>query len=467
LNAVWFGHFRVRARVAKFDLNDAGKVMRPVKEKAGLAKGGDDSPKKDEKQSSTRHAVPKGDGVNTKLPGTKTKSGNVIVLNPEKDGLGPEEGVRVGDIVVKLGARQKQVAHKEAQNKEDVLKSRGEDLSADVVQDKDCRVLLRSYRTMSDDVMWAHNGIVATIINGEAIPVVQNRITDAGFNDLVLIPMGADKVFVRNSEGVDAMSIISRAKEFFQLVFSNWMRWEKNALPYQRGAWVRLYGVPLHAWNVQFFKLCVFDCGRFLRADSCSADKDRLDFARVLIATSSLDIIKRVKTVLVDGTLVEIKIVEEWGYALGEDTCLFEEESESEASQSDQEEDHADPDARRSVDMLVDKMVEGLENEDFDDFKGQSDEELSDKPVDNPPIEGESEKEDVRTVDTISPAWNSEAVSSPQGESRDRVLRTKDSSQLPDTEDRHPIRKTPEEVGRGAGNLLRSKRTSSCPPEVS
>ncbi|MCI92227.1 hypothetical protein A2U01_0113523, partial [Trifolium medium] len=39
------------------------------------------------------------------------------------------------------------------------------------------------------------------------------------------------------------------------------MRWEKNALPYQRGAWVRLYGVPLHAWNVQFFKLCVFDCG--------------------------------------------------------------------------------------------------------------------------------------------------------------------------------------------------------------
>ncbi|MCI79976.1 hypothetical protein A2U01_0101247, partial [Trifolium medium] len=74
----------------------------------------------------------------------------------------------------------------------------------------------------------------------------------------------------------------------------------------------------------------------------------------------------------------------------------------------------------------------------------QSDEELSDKPVDNPPIEGESEKEDVRTADTISPACNSEAVSSPQGESGDRVLRTKDSSQLPDTEDRHPIRKTPE-----------------------
>ncbi|MCI62557.1 sulfate transporter, partial [Trifolium medium] len=71
-------------------------------------------------------------------------------------------------------------------------------------------------------------------------------------------------------------------------------------MPYRRGAWVRLYGIPLHAWNVNFFKLCVFDRGRFLRADSCSADRDKLDFARVLIATTDLDIIKRVKTVLVD-----------------------------------------------------------------------------------------------------------------------------------------------------------------------
>ncbi|MCI59963.1 DUF4283 domain protein, partial [Trifolium medium] len=70
----------------------------------------------------------------------------------------------------------------------------------------------------------------------------------------------------------------------------------------------------------------------FLRVDSCSADKDRLDFARVLIATPALEIIKRVESIMVDGTLVEVTIVEEWRYAMGEDTCLFEDESESEAS---------------------------------------------------------------------------------------------------------------------------------------
>jgi hypothetical protein len=88
----------------------------------------------------------------------------------------------------------------------------------------------------------------------------------------------------------------------------------------------------LNAWNVDFFKLCVFDCGRFLRADSCSAEKDRLDFARVLIATSELDIVTTTEKVLVDGVVEEIRIVEAWGYAMGEDTCLFEEENMSEPS---------------------------------------------------------------------------------------------------------------------------------------
>ncbi|CAJ2667059.1 unnamed protein product [Trifolium pratense] len=84
--------------------------------------------------------------------------------------------------------------------------------------------------------------------------------------------MGADKVFVHSTENGDAMSVINNAKEFFQLVFWNWMRWDKETSPYRRGAWVRLYGVPLHAWNEQFFQLCVFESGRFLRTDSSSGE---------------------------------------------------------------------------------------------------------------------------------------------------------------------------------------------------
>jgi len=33
--------------------------------------------------------------------------------------------------------------------------------------------------------------------------------------------------------------------------------------------------------------------------------------------------------ILIDGTLTEIKLVEEWGFNMGEDACLFEEDVKS------------------------------------------------------------------------------------------------------------------------------------------
>ncbi|GAU35629.1 hypothetical protein TSUD_30470, partial [Trifolium subterraneum] len=337
LNDVWFGHYRVFASVAKFERNDTGANRRPEKEKARFLKRTVDALTKDGAQTPKRHAMQAGGVVRTKSTRSKPHNGGDFDSEPEPSFL---DGVRVGDIVVKLGPRQELVACKEDQEKGEGLSSNGTNILANNVKEQATRILLRNYQTKTVDMQWARNEVVATVINGEAISVVQSRITDASFNDLVIIPMGADKVFVRSVAGVDAMTTVSNAKESFKLVFSNWMRWENDVLPYRRGAWVRLYGVPMHAWNINFFKLCVFDCGRFLRADSCSAENDRLDFARVLIATPDLDIIKRVEMILVDGSPVEIKIVEEWGYAMGEDTCLFEEENELEESPSEYEGGH-------------------------------------------------------------------------------------------------------------------------------
>jgi hypothetical protein len=122
------------------------------------------------------------------------------------------------------------------------------EVPVDTVKGKESSMFLRSYSSKPEDAQWVHHGLVATVNNGEAIPVVQNRISDAGFGDLDIIPMGADKVFIRRTEGGDAMDIVGGAEEFFNLVFSNLTRWEKDGRPYQRGAWVRLYGVPLNAW---------------------------------------------------------------------------------------------------------------------------------------------------------------------------------------------------------------------------
>ncbi|PNY15039.1 cysteine-rich receptor-like protein kinase, partial [Trifolium pratense] len=408
LNAVWFGHFRVRASVAKFERNDSGSGRRLDKKNDFLLK--------DEKHNAS---------------------------SAEKEISEPMEGVRVGGIDVKIGAHN---VKKKVQKAGDAMSPKGDEQPVDTV--KEGRILMRSYRSKPEDAEWAQNGIVATVFNGEAISVVQNRILDAGFSDLVLIPLGADIVFVRSSEGVDALSTVNNAKEFFKLVFSNWTRWDKDVLTYRRGAWVRLYGIPLHAWNEHFFKLCVHECGRFLRTDYCSAEKERLDFARVLIATPNLDIIKRVEIVLVDGIQVKVTIAEEWGYAMGEDHCLFEEETESDAAQSDCGEADVDPEVRRNVDILVNNITDGIEDENCDDFSGMRNVESLVKPMFISPCKGKTKEEVERRPDTyISAETSSNLRPGTNGASGVQDLRGA-------------------QVCHSAWPL-RTSRTNSCPPKAS
>ncbi|GAU42662.1 hypothetical protein TSUD_398680 [Trifolium subterraneum] len=128
----------------------------------------------------------------------------------------------------------------------------------------------------------------------------------------------------------------------------------------ERGdAWVRLYGIPLHAWTVDFFKLCVMDCGRYLRMDECTMERDRHDYARMLVATSSVEVLNLNANILVDEVMVEIKVIEEWGFNLGEDACLVEEEDQQEllVEQVGEQSDH---ELSNHVDMLVEKLADEM-----------------------------------------------------------------------------------------------------------
>jgi len=131
----------------------------------------------------------------------------------------------------------------------------------------------------------------------------------------------------------------------------------------ERGAWVHIYGVPLHAWNMEFFKLCVLDCGRLLSVDDCTLDRERLDYARVLVSSSSLEIINKEACVMIDGVLFDILLREEWDSTLGEDACLFDDEVEQVEDYNECQEMQPEVVGSGEVDALVRHLMEDLEHE--------------------------------------------------------------------------------------------------------
>ena len=97
-------------------------------------------------------------------------------------------------------------------------------------------------------------GVVATVRDGEFITLTQNRILDVGFDCLNILSMGADEVFISTYQDMDVMTIIKGARDFFNMLFVNFRLWNNDIASFQRGAWVRIYAIPLHACVFVIFR---------------------------------------------------------------------------------------------------------------------------------------------------------------------------------------------------------------------
>lgn len=74
--------------------------------------------------------------------------------------------------------------------------------------------LVRMYRSRDEDLKWAQSGLVGTVISGEPIPLIENRVEDGGFKDLDIIPIGANKVFIHSLSVANMTDIVGNRKEF-------------------------------------------------------------------------------------------------------------------------------------------------------------------------------------------------------------------------------------------------------------
>ena len=63
---------------------------------------------------------------------------------------------------------------------------------------------------------------------------------------------------------------------------------------------------------------------------------------------------------MIDGDLVKVKIIEEWGFNIGDDACLYEEDEDGTDTQPEKEEGRVDPEIDVNTDILVEKIVKDL-----------------------------------------------------------------------------------------------------------
>jgi len=161
------------------------------------------------------------------------------------------------------------------------------------------------------------------MLNGEFIPFVQQKIIDVGYDNVRVLPRGGSNVVLFCPGKDDMMSVYRDATNFFNCLFTNICAWSLSEdIMYERGVWLRIYGVPLYVWHIKFLEFHIFSLGRFIKVDSCTSNLESLDFARILISTELLDTINVVENILINDKNYSIKIVEGTEYGFGCDVCF-------------------------------------------------------------------------------------------------------------------------------------------------
>ena len=227
VNDVSFGQFRIRAKVARFDRSVA-KVSVRESEGEGV-----------EVEGKGKKVVGEGGKKMSLVEGEKRVSGVVGKGKLEEVavdvGRKNVEEVRVGEVRVRLdkgklvNVRRIEAATKGggievSEKSKKVTKGK-----APIEQQPSIQKMLRKYTSHGDDVKWARGGFMASVIQGKAISIVQSWIEDAGFANLDVRSLGADRVFIRSSSDVEVSTVLEGASEF-----SNFVRWDKNIVPFQR-----------------------------------------------------------------------------------------------------------------------------------------------------------------------------------------------------------------------------------------
>jgi hypothetical protein len=151
---------------------------------------------------------------------------------------------------------------------------------------------------------------VGLMKKGVEIRALQMKFNMAGLQAVQVAAMGGGLVLFYRGSQVPVGSPVNSITWWGDLL-EDIRAWTPNLVCSRRKLWVRLYGIPLHAWGIKTFKAIASRCGEFITVDAGTMNRNRFDVARVQLDTRLLGYIDFVIKIRIQGALYKVRVVEE------------------------------------------------------------------------------------------------------------------------------------------------------------
>ncbi|MCH95181.1 DUF4283 domain protein, partial [Trifolium medium] len=101
------------------------------------------------------------------------------------------------------------------------------------------------------------------------------------------------------------------AREWLNQWFREIRPWNPKDVDVDRIVWLRVFGIPAHAWNDNFFALVSKPWGFFMNTDDATSKNLTMDVARILIRTSCQKVVDEFIDVKINAEIFHLRVVED------------------------------------------------------------------------------------------------------------------------------------------------------------
>lgn len=104
-----------------------------------------------------------------------------------------------------------------------------------------------------------------------------------GYFGVKITPLGANLCLREESEEGEIKGLIKDASERFNQWFVEIRPCSPQDVDNERLTWLRVFGLPCHAWNSKVFDFMMKPVGCFVCTDQQTTKQSNMDIARILI----------------------------------------------------------------------------------------------------------------------------------------------------------------------------------------
>ncbi|XP_058732902.1 uncharacterized protein LOC131604483 [Vicia villosa] len=139
------------------------------------------------------------------------------------------------------------------------------------------------YKSEEEDKKRFQKAFIGRVLMPGSAYNLQSYMEMEGIFAVRVTPLGGDVCLLEDREEGFIEDLIAEGETWWKSWFSDIKRWEEGMVAESRDVWLRIYGIPVHAWKSSFFVALAEVWGSFLCIDERTAKGDVFDVARILV----------------------------------------------------------------------------------------------------------------------------------------------------------------------------------------